>query len=244
MSGKESVKNWVIVFGVLVITSFLAASWPLVTAAFSDTGSGGGTLSAEVPTVNLPIINQPVNGFLALGILAVGIIGIVGGVGVGLAAINVFLNKQANTVKESESYQAHISSLEQRENERIKAMREGRKSDPVPEHKLPRWSVVSTSLIILLFTLTAGMILSRALVQESTNVMIGNFAISTSTFIVVGLLLLMLLVLASWIRPKRLEAIEATDGGLIPWDTIWIIVSGLLVVGIGVGLVVFFNIPR
>lgn len=243
LSGKESVRTWLIIFVILVVTSFVAASWPLITSAIGNLGGGGGTLNTGVTAVSLPFIDQPVNGFLALGLLTVIVVGVVGGVGVALAAINLLLNKQTATVKESDSYQSLLTTLEQREAERLKAMRDGRQSDPVPEHKLPRWSVVSTSLIILLFTLTAAMILSRALVSEGATTMIGNFAINTATFITVGLLLLVLFILVLWLRPQRLDAIEASDYGPIPWDTIWIIISGLLVVGLGVGLVVYFNIP-
>lgn len=245
MNRKESVKNGIIILVVLIVTSVLAALWPLVIGAFSG-GSGSTSIRPEVSTVTLPgspFGMEEVNSFLAIGLLAVLVIVMVAGLGAALGGLYIFLNKQTETVKESEDYQAHLAILEQREAERVKALRAVRQADPIPTHKLPRWSVVSTSLIILLFTVTGAMIVSKALVQEGAKLTIGSFAISTSTAIVVGSVLLALIFLAFWSRPQRFEAIEATDDGPIPWDTIWIILSGLIVVGIGIGLVIYFNIP-
>lgn len=232
MSGKESIKNWVTLFFILVATSFVAAVWPLIAAAVSSAGSSGGgrAFNTDVPTVSIPFIAEPVNGFLAIALLTVLVMALVGGLGVAIAAVNLLLNKQTDAVKEDASFQTNLNNLEKRAEEDLKALRASRPADPVPEHKLPRWSVVSTSLIVLLFTITAGMILSSALNISSVSV-IG------------WLLLIALLVLAVWIRPKQLDAIEASDNGPIPWDAIWVIISGLLVVGLGVGLVVYFNIP-
>ncbi|MCA9936484.1 MAG: hypothetical protein H6662_04890 [Ardenticatenaceae bacterium] len=246
MNRKESVKNWVVIFVVLIVTSILAASWPLITSAFSR-GQGGSTaVRPEISTITLPFPLfglEEINSLLAVGLLAVVVIVLVAGVGGVLGAINLFLNKQTEVVKESETYQAHLSTLAQRETERMKELRADRKAGPVPAHTLPRWSVVSTSLIVLLFTVAGAMILNKAFVPDGAELTMGSFAFSTSVAIVGGFVLLALIFLAFWIRPQRLEAIEATDYGPIPWDTIWIILSGLIVVGLGVGLVIYFNIP-
>lgn len=245
MSGKESVKNWVAVFVVLVITSLLAAAWPLLSTIFAGRGGGSGSniLRAGVPLVKLPFIENPVNGFLALFGLVFAVVILVGAVGIGLSFLYTLLTRQAETVKESKEYQTKLSALEKREAERIKSMRNGRQADPIPPHKLPRWSVVSTSLIFLLFTLALSMILSRSLVQEGARIALGSLNISTSLLIVGGLMLTVLIGLAFWIRPQRLDALDATDYGPIPWDAIWVIVTGLIVVGIGLGLVVYLNVP-
>lgn len=243
LNAKESAKNWIVIFIVLVVTSLLAAAWPLITTLLQPSGRRGTALQARIPDVTLPFTDITVNGFLAVLLLAVIVIGVVVGAGFGLRFLYVLLTRQVEVVKESKEYQAKASSIEKREAEQLKALRDGRAATPMPPHKLPRWSVVSTSLIILLFTWTLSMILSNSLVQAGASVQFFGLSLNLSTLIVVGLMLIALVLLALWIRPRRLDAIDNTDAGPIPWDTIWIILTGLIVVGIGLGLVVYFNIP-
>jgi hypothetical protein len=40
-----------------------------------------------------------------------------------------------------------------------------------------------------------------------------------------------------------LEGVEATDYEPIPWDFLWVVLSGVLVVGLGIGLLVYLNVP-
>lgn len=243
MNAKESVKNWIAIFVILVVTSLLAAAWPLISTLFQPTGSRVNALPPRIPNVTLPFTDVTVNGFVAVLLLAAIVIGAVVGTGFVLRLLYVLLTRQVEAVKESKTYRAKAANLEKKEAEIIKALRNGRAGTPMPPHKLPRWSVVSTSLIVLLFTWTFSMILSNSLVPRGASIQIFGLSIGLATLIVVGLLLLALVILALWLRPQRLDAIDTTDAGPIPWDAIWIILTGLIVVGIGLGLVVYFNIP-
>ncbi len=243
MNAKESVKNWIAIFVILIVTSLVAAAWPLISTLFQPSGSRVNALPPRIPNVTLPFTDTTVNGFVAVLLLAVIVIGVVVGAGFVLRLLYVLLTQQVESLKESEEYRTKVANLEKKEATAIKALRNGRAGTPMPPHKLPRWSVVSTSLIILFFTWAFSMILSNSLVQPGTNVQLFGFKVALSTLIVVGSLLTVLIILALTFRPQRLDAIAATDVGPIPWDTIWIILTGVIVVGIGLGLVVYFNIP-
>lgn len=249
MSDNDSVKGWITLFAILVGTTLVAAIWPLLSGAISLSG-GGGAPDVPVPTVMLPVEIAGVselNGLLALGILAAVVVGLVAGAGAVLGFAYVFLNRQAEAIQASDTFQAHQTALAQLEKAQVDRLREGRSTHPVPEHKMPRWSAISTSLIVLLFTVVGGMIVASAVIPAGAMWMPGGedglVIIGARTAVILALLLLATAILAWRMRPARLDAIEATNDGPVPWDSIWVIITGLLVVGLGVGVVVYLNIP-
>lgn len=47
-----------------------------------------------------------------------------------------------------------------------------------------------------------------------------------------------------WFRSERITAINRTESLAIPWDFLAIVFSGLLVVGLGIGVIVILNAPQ
>jgi uncharacterized protein with PQ loop repeat len=68
-------------------------------------------------------------------------------------------------------------------------------------------------------------------------------AINSAVPVVGGFALTALLILAWRIRPQQFTAINQTDNSGIPWDFIWVLVSGLLVVGLGLAVTAYLNSP-
>jgi len=77
----------------------------------------------------------------------------------------------------------------------------------------------------------------------SGQIMEQDQIINTGSIIAGAFLLLTLFILLLRMNPRRLAAVDETDGDGIPWDTIVIVLLGFLVLGLGIGLVVFLNSP-
>ncbi len=174
-----------------------------------------------------------VNGLLIMAALAGVVAALVIGAGVVLGLINLILSRLATNVETNDSYQEHVKALEQKQNEKLKAIRSDRPADPVPDGNYVRWAAWATGLVILMFVYFLTLLTVRTLAPQAQN-----------TTLIVGIVALVtILILALRLRPARLQAIDSTDNEGIPWDTIMVIITGLLVVGVGIGLMVYFNIP-
>lgn len=249
MSERESLRTWGIIIAILVVSGLFTALWPALTSL------GGGARTA-VPVVtpatelnlpfSLPLVAAEgvlrLTSLQALGVIAFLVIGAVATGGIVLAFLYRFLSTQAAAAAESEAVKTAQAALDKRETERIKTMRAGRNPNPQPSHKMPRWSAISTALSIIMFVAFFGYLISDTFFPAG-QVVSGENIVNATMLVVGGLVLLTLPLLVWRIRPQRVMAAEQTDNGAIPWDFIVILISGLLVVGLGIGLMVYFNVP-
>lgn len=67
--------------------------------------------------------------------------------------------------------------------------------------------------------------------------------INSAIPVVGGLALTALLLLAWFIRPQSFAALDEADNAPIPWDLIVVLLSGLLVVGLGLAVTAYLNSP-
>jgi uncharacterized protein with PQ loop repeat len=245
---------------------------------------------------------------LGLVVLIAGAIIVVGG---GIAFLLTRAATQTADVLSSESYQANKAALTKLESERVRQMNAERDVSGIPDHERPRWSALSTSLVVILFAVFAGMLVNSAFIPESEYVVDGRTAsginvtliwialisffiiilrsrlqqaqssdepvswdivwimgtglfvvgagltailylsgrpdveraINSAVPVVGGFALTALLILAWRIRPQQFTAINQTDNSGIPWDFIWVLISGLLVVGLGLSVTAYLNSP-
>ena len=112
----------------------------------------------------------------------------------------------------------------------------------LPSHKMPRWSVVSNTLITLMFVGFGTMVVVRNFFPEGTTEVDGRIVNVTSPVFIVSAIIA-LIVLGIRLRPQRIEAIDATDSGKIPWDFIAVLITGLIMLGLGIGLMAYINAP-
>ncbi|MEZ4511064.1 MAG: hypothetical protein R3C62_04245 [Chloroflexota bacterium] len=261
MSNKESLRNWGIIIAILVATSVLTAVWPSLFG-----GGGGGITPSRVPVAaeqialdTIPGIGpmlaeqlnvNAVNGFVLFGVLAAFFIGAVIISGIILAFLYRFLDNFIQQAKDEDAYKASEQALEKKVNSDIKEMRTNRKPNPMPSHEMPRWSVWATSLIIIMFGIFFGMMVMRTFYPTNELVvgdsllgtLFGGPIINVSSMITKIVIVVFAIYLALRMRPRRLKEAD-TDSPSIPWDMIVVILTGLLVVGLGIGFAVYLNTP-
>jgi hypothetical protein len=153
------------------------------------------------------------------------------------------LDRQAQQVKGSERYQAAHKTLEQKERQEVQALRAGgRGAAPRPAVVgTPRWSVISTALLILTFTWFIGVMLAEAFFPAEFEW--NGQLYSYSRIVALIATVVMLALLFFLFRRQRAGALDsgATDYAPVPWGWIWVILSGLVILGVGLGLSLYFR---
>ncbi|RMG89694.1 MAG: hypothetical protein D6706_20940 [Chloroflexi bacterium] len=252
MSGKQNLRNWAILVAVLLATGLLTAFWPSLTSTFGRSSSTTTAIEVEpeVETIHITVPaaltsiagtdSLELSGFQVLGALAALVAAVVIGAGLVIGLVNVFLSRQVTQVVESEEFKAKLSELEKREKEELKYLRETQSASSKPGHTRSRWSVFSTDLIILSLVLLFGQLINAALFPEGEMHLFGRLVNSGSAISLLTLIIALPIIL--WrIRPETLEEVDKTDYAPIPWDFIAVLVTGLLVVGVGVGLMLYYS---
>lgn len=245
MKNKQSLITWLIIFAILVGSGILTIMLPTLFGGSSST-----PLPSETTTVTIPL-PVPIGGRseitlpswqLMLG-LALLIPALVIGAGLTLAILYILLSRLVANNTSSSNYQKKAAALQQRQNEKVVKLRETRPTSVAPESTWQRWSVITTAITILMFV--AFLTLLFASVTFPSGQIVRNDAIvniaSVLVLLAVGIVLLGLVL---WLRSDRINAINRTEAMAIPWDFIAVVISGLLVVGLGIGVIAILNAPQ
>ncbi|GAB4272926.1 MAG: hypothetical protein Kow0080_19850 [Candidatus Promineifilaceae bacterium] len=248
MSNKQSLRNGLILVAILVATSLLAVLWPTITGMLGRAGGGSASSPAEMTTVTLPELTLPmvgavggteVNAFVGLGMLAGGIIALVLGTGVVIGLLFSLISRIIDSTVNSPSFQEASRALETRYKEELKAINTERQT-ATPRSSMPRWSVVSNTLISAFFLSIFSMILYASITGSEIT---GDGFFSSP---IVGAAVVVAILGMVWrvrVRGMALAEGNETDNSGIPWDFIAVLITGLLVVGAGIGLILYFNPP-
>ena len=249
MSRTESWKAWLVVIAILIFSGLMAAFWPAISenllAAFS---SSGGAAAPRVPaeTVTLPIPGveggvtlTSVQIILGLSIFVIGAV-VVTGIIIGI--INIIISRWITNVETSDKYIEGTAALAERESAELAADREAHPADSSQQNDYSRWSVVATSMAILFFAIILGYLFGYTLFPSGQ--LARNEQIINITAIIGGVIfLLTLLFLTLRMNKERLNEINARANAGIPWDAIVVLTLGVLVMGLGIGVVIFLNLP-
>ncbi len=260
MNKPESWKTWVPLLGLLVLFGLVTAVWPALANAFELPSFGGGP-STRIPYEPEPIslealkatlvasplpaslaeaVPDTISPFIAIGVVTVVVVALIVGVGAVLSFLIKLLAGIRDNTLESETYQQHQQALEQRQKEKLTVIRDGRTTHPQPSHKMPRWSVVSNTLIALMFVGFATMVVVRNFFPEGVTEIDGRIvSVTGPAFAVTALITL--LVIGLRLRPQKIEAVDETDSGKIPWDFIAVLITGLIMLGLGIGIMAYIN---
>lgn len=179
---------------------------------------------------------------LMLG-LAVLIPGLVIGAGLTLGIIYIIISRIVARTTSSADYQKKAAALEKRQTDVIADMRQTRPTSAAPETTWRRWSVITTTMAIIMFLAFLTLLLTGMIFP--TGQIVRNGSIVNITFALVMIVsLIALTIMAIWLRSERIAALNNTESLAIPWDFIAIVMTGLLVVGLGIGVIAILNMPQ
>ncbi len=182
------------------------------------------TLPPQLPMIGGQMINQ----WLLLAAL----------IGIGLVLLIIFtlpimlitrgFDKSVTKVKNDEGFQKNVATLATNQKDQVKAYLKKSPPDPMPSHERPGWSVFSTSLLIALFMAFVGAAFSYEF-QQGHNTLAYSLGFAATGF-VAGISLL---------KQRMISAIDANEQEAIPGDVLWIVVTGMLLVVFGLGVMMW-----
>lgn len=257
MSNRESLKTWVVVAAVLIFAGLASAIVPfLLDQADAESASAQevarepwettidvsqlpfiGEVLVDIPFIADNIQGRPITALQAFGIAIGFVLVSVGATGVLITVLVMILDRFVNRVYADESYQTATAELQQREKDRVKELQKDKPAVAGPEKAVrSRWSMAIFGFIFLLFVWIIGLTVGAVYLSD-TEVEILGLSISGSALLnlFLGLFTIIILYL-SW-RGRDPEELEnpASDNNPINWGYIWVVVSGLLIVGLGAG---------
>ncbi|MBK8988530.1 MAG: hypothetical protein IPM39_21080 [Chloroflexi bacterium] len=253
MNKSESARNWLIILALLIVTGVVTAVWPLLSLNLGISfGFGPNRPSVEQPGIVFPVpaflVEQlgtqltlsSFQVFVAFVVILVSVVITTLVVGAILSFLIRALSKSATAVTTGETYQKATASLDKRQQEKLAAHRARSPKPNAPGGYTYQLDPVSFSLVILLFVALVGTLLYAEFAPSGEFVLFGQ-TFSTATPILIILFVITIPILAWRVRGHRLTAVAEKDHAPIPWDFIAVLVAGLLIVGVGVGLMMFLN---
>ena len=180
-------------------------------------------------------VSAPVLMLILAGVFVGGIV-VVGG---GIATTYKFLDRFVMTTKEDSEFKTTVAQLEKKQKDELKLINKARPADPIPSHEEPRWSVAATSIIALMFAWLMGLMFAEVFFP-SGDIEIGDQLVAGSTILSWSFMILTALLLAFVYRPRVfITESEASANKTTDWGLIWVIVAGVLILGIGTGLMLW-----
>ncbi|MEZ4540000.1 MAG: hypothetical protein R3C43_08450 [Chloroflexota bacterium] len=245
MRNNRSLITWLIIFAILVGSGLLTILLP------SFFGGGSSTSLPSDPTIVTFPLPVPIGGRSEITLaswqwmlgLAVLIPGLVIGAGLTLGIIYIILSRLAINATSSTAYQKNVAALEKKESEKISKLRETRPTSVAPESTWNRWAVITTGITIAMFVAFLTLLLASLLFPGGQVVRNDAIVNATSALVFIAVAIALTAV-GLWFRSERITAINRTESLAIPWDFLAIVFSGLLVVGLGIGVIVILNAPQ
>lgn len=265
MNRSESWKTWIVVAGLLIFAGIASATIPFLIDQLnnSDEPSTSRETHPTVTTIDvselpfigevlveIPFIAENIQGLSITLLQAFGVIfGVVlvtvGAFGVLITLLVFIPSRWINNVYADKGYQEAQIELEERQKASLKNLQQEQPlAEPVEAERRIRWSAVTFGLIVVVLVWVTSVLLAFGLFQNET-ISIGGFDISAVALLSLVSVVVTIIVLYLALRrrdPTELETAES-DNKPVNWGAIWVIVTGLLVVGIGTGLAIAFTSP-
>jgi hypothetical protein len=249
---------WWTLAGLVLISGLLSAVWPWLRDQLVDESI---RVENEVENVvlELPAIpaEAPVIGGLAENMPAelefhplIGAAVLTGAIlaptlitGAHIGLIYTRLDRQTSQVKGGDTFQQAQKELQQREQQKVKELRAGH-PPAAPKPKvvgMPRWSVISTSLLILTFTYFLAVMIAHSFFPAEFEA--GGRIYSYSNIVAAITTLVVLLILVLYFRSRQPGSLDspAGDNASVHGGWIWVTLSALIIMGIGLGATFFLG---
>jgi len=199
-----------------------------------------GEVLVEIPFIAENVQGQPITLVQALGI-ALGVVLIsVGGLGILISVVTFLFSKLVTKVYADDSYHESTAKLEQKRKDSIKSLAADRPAaDPVEPERRARGSILVFAFIVVLLVWITSILIGIGLFRGET-ISIANVDISAVLMISLVTILITIVVLYLFLRHKDPVELESPESDNYPvnWGAIWVIVTGMLIVGLGTGLAV------
>lgn len=263
MDRNDNRTTWLIIIGLIVVGGLASAVWPTISAQLNV--GRAGELAATRPEpepivievedhllgeelLGLPVLgdflSNNIDGLelsrpVAIGILVAVTVGSLVILGLPLAIIYTRLESSAVSIQEDESFKEAVSTLENRQKEELK---ERQKDSPArvegDEVEDRRGFAYTMAFMGIIFAWVVGTVIGHAAyggdMIETDNGLVNP--VSIVSLVVLIITLVGFFVYFRFIRkPEEIDPAE-TDYSPVTWGWIWVIVSGMLIVGVGVGL--------
>ena len=241
---NRSLLPWAIIFAILVGSGILTILLPALLS--------GGTVEPLPRTPSTVTITPPIpigdNSSFTLAswqvmlALAFLVPALVIGAGLTLGIVSILVSRFITRAKSTPDYQQAAAAVDKRYADRISRMRETRPTSKAPESTWKRWAVITTALTVLMFVGFSALLIASFMFPSNQIIRQDNIVNITSLF-ALGALLLALVVMALTLRGDRLTAPDRSGTMPIPWDFVAVVLTGLLVVGLGIAVIAIVNAP-
>ncbi len=247
MKSFETRTTWLIVIGLLVFGAIASALWPVIAGSL-DLGLGGGSAAPSQIETSLDGIPLPdalaglpgmdavtddegrISPWLVLAVIGALVTGLIVGGGLVMGVLFRLLDRQTRDVKADPAFNEQAAALAQREKERLQQLAQSQPPDPVPDHTRNRWSVVATALVTIFLVFLTGLAVADTL-YEGVDTGLGNPVLAVAG--IFALFALLITVAMIW---RRGRTGPSNENAPVSWGMIWVVVSGLIFLGIGLGL--------
>jgi uncharacterized membrane protein len=183
--------------------------------------------------------------WLGIGFMAAILIGGLVVVTGGIAFLVPRLQKMTTDTLESDDYKEGVKTIQASEKELLKEMNAKSPTFSMKgeDYDQPRWSVISTGALVLLFVTFTAIAISDTFYPEGEMMRAsGEVLIAPNVFAGISALITLALMFA-FFRPRTLDAINGEEAGAIPWDTIYLLVTGFIFIVGGIGLIIWLRQP-
>ena len=255
--------TWAIIIGLILVGGLASAVWPAISAQL-NIGNAAELAAAQPDPEPIVIeledhllgellvvpglgdfLNENVDGLefsqsLAIGVLVAVNLGSLVILGVPLAVIYTRLESQASEIQEDEDFKAAVSALDKRQTAELKEQQQANpariEGDEVSDR---RGFAYTMAFLGIIFAWVVGTVIGHAvyggeMLETNSGDLINP--VSIVSLIVLVIVLVGYFVYFRFIRnPEEIDPAES-DYSSVSWGWVWVIVSGMNIVGVGAGL--------
>lgn len=203
------------------------------------------TLLGSAPQGVQDFVNNNINGReisqpVAIGIFVALTVGGLIALGLPLAIIYTRLESSASAIQEDEEYKAAVSVLEKRQTAELKEQQQAKPAKIEGDEASDRRGFAYTMAFLgIIFAWVIGTVIGHAAyggeLIETENGQLINPVSLVSLIVLVITLVGYFVYFRFFRRPEEIDPAES-DYSPVSWGWVWVIVSGLLIVGVGLGL--------
>ncbi|MGH2536170.1 MAG: hypothetical protein ACRDHL_02120 [Candidatus Promineifilaceae bacterium] len=259
---SPSIKTWSIIIALLIFAGIASAVLPFVVNTVIEERAAAPVIPRETEDIvievedfvlgedllKIPFVANNVQGLEIPQWLALaGLIFLIGGgmvaMGVPIGLLLFFLGRTTRRMQAGEAYQQAQSELAKKESAQLGRMREGHPvTGPSAPEEHAGWSRTATGIVLVLFVWMIAAAIAIAIYGDQTLYVGGN-ALDPVQLISVGALLFSAVVAYFTFRNVRPIEFDASPAEHRPvtWGWLWVILSGFLILGLGVGVALSFG---